>query len=145
MFKFKLEKVLQHRKTLEVEARRLLEEMYSYFQEEKNKLTFLEESLANINSVNYETLIGKGFHSAHFQTSEEYRKGLEIKIQRQKDQLAEVENIMEKQRLVLLEKSKEYKIVEKLKDKKLKEYKDLKSKKEQKFLDEMSQRVFKQS
>ena len=143
MFKFKLEKVLQHRKTLETEARRLLEEMYAHYQLEKNKLERLEESLAGINLVNYETLIGKGFNSAHFETSEEYRKGLEIKIQRQKDQLTEVENIMEKQRLVLLERSKECKVVEKLKEKKLKEHKYLKNKKEQKFLDEISQNRFK--
>lgn len=144
MFKFKLEKVLQHRKTLETEAKRLLEEMYMHFLNEKNKLTSLEESLYAINSVNHKTLIESGFQSGYFQTSEEYRKGLEVKIQRQKDQLAEVENIMEKQRLVLLERSKECKVVEKLKEKKMKEYKDLRAKKEQKFLDEISQRHFKQ-
>jgi flagellar FliJ protein len=67
-----------------------------------------------------------------------YLKKLEADIDAQQGKVSDVQDEMEKKRLVLLDASKERKVLEKLKDRKQSDYNSDLSRKEQKTLDEIS-------
>ncbi len=71
-----------------------------------------------------------------------YLKKVERDIDAQQGRVSDVQNEMEKKRQILLDASKERKILEKLKDRKRTDYLSDLSKKEQKTLDEISATQF---
>lgn len=137
-FSFKLEKVLQHRKTLEDVAQRDFEEAsFALRKLEDQKLEF-EHSIQTARAEASRLLSLGGNPGPGLTQIDFFIKGQEIRIQRQKDKIKEQETLVENLREILRQRAIEYKIMEELREKKKKEFKEDESKREQKEVDDLN-------
>ncbi len=137
-FSFKLEKVMQHRKTLEDVAQRDFEEAsFSLRALENQKLEF-ERSIHSARVEASRLLSMGGNPGPALSQIDVFIKGQEIRIQRQNDKIKEQETLVENLREILRQRAIEYKIMEELKDKKKREFKEEEGKKEQKEVDDLN-------
>lgn len=136
-FKFSLEKLLDIRMKKEDLAKREFSAMLA--QQEKEKLA-LEGISTTINAKNADrkNQRNKVVSAVDEMFFSNYLVGLNNKKLQQDFKLKQVMNETEKKRVVVVEKSKERKVIETLKDKKLAAYKIEADKEEQKMIDEIS-------
>lgn len=137
-FRFKLEKVLHHRKSLEDIARKyFLEAQLEVLEIQKNINSFWED-IGRAKEERARLVKVGGTQSETLRQIYEYIKGTEIKIERQKKILHEKQAKVEELQLALQEAATQYKIIEKLKEKQHESYRMAAKKLEAKELDEMT-------
>ncbi len=138
-FKFSLQKVLEHRKTLENIAQRDFQETLVAHRKE---LAILE-NMKNQRQQGFQdrfkiqTKAGKDL-PPQLQQVHEYLTGQDKRIEIQKAKVQEVENLVEKMREILRQKAISFKIIEKLKEKKFRDFMTEQNCAEQKEIDEIN-------
>lgn len=136
-FRFGLEKVLQHRKTVEDLAQRDFQEAFAILQEEIQTLEKMQaqRSLAFVQRHEVET---KSLTSpGPLVQVQDYLVGQDLRIERQKKKIQEIEKQVEERREVLRQKALETKIMKGLKERKHEDFVREQKKVEQKLLDDM--------
>ncbi len=135
-FKFPLQKVMQHRKTVEDLAQRDFEEAMSEYNRQLNKLEQMEQAKKDARLHAFGDQYKAGKASPGLIQVGDFLKGQDIRIEKQKERIKECESLVEKLREILRQRAIEYKIIEELKDRQRKEFKIEQNKKEQKRVDE---------
>ncbi len=141
-FKFKLEKVLQHRKIQEELARKDFEESARELRSREAVLEKYQLEVVNARDEAFRLQSAGGAPTLALMSIDDFLKGQEIRIQRQKNSIQEQLVVVENQRDILRQKAIEYKIMEELKEKKLQEFKIELDQKEQKEIDEINTQRF---
>jgi flagellar FliJ protein len=137
-FKFQLEKVLQHRKILEDLAQREFQEAQAELNQQIRKLDEMKEAVISARDQAFRRQSEGGKASPALLQVDEFIKGQDIRMERQKLRIQECESLVEKLREILRQKAIDYKIIEELKDKQFKEYKIERRKREQKNADDIN-------
>ncbi len=140
-FRFKLDKVLQHKSILEKQAQRDFAEASQKLDEQRNLLKNFELKLKNTYNERYALVQGSsGQNAMPVAASLDYVQkafdGYKVMIQNQTKIVLGFEKILEEKRQRLIEDTKDRKIFEKLKEKKLEEFTKEKKRKDQKVTDE---------
>ena len=137
-FKFPLQKVMQHRKTLEGIAQKDFEEAQAAMNAEIQKLAEMEKAKVDARTQAFRRQSEGGKTSPALIQVSEFLKGQDIRMERQRAKIKECESLVENLREILRQKAIDYKIIESLKSRKLLEFKKEQSKKELKETDDMS-------
>jgi len=136
-FEFSLQKVMEVRQTEEKALQRHLADArhnLHVVQEELNALLArLEQQLERKQKMN-----GGTMNSARYMLLQNYIQCLQEDIDASNERIMELEKKVEEARLMLLEKTKEKKAIEKLRDNQFEEYRREAKKEEQVFLDEIT-------
>lgn len=138
-FRFPLQKVMDHRKTLENLAQK-------DFQEAQGELTRRQEELRRLTEQLHQARLeaGRVQESAPGAAPErlkqihEFTVLQEIRIERQKTKVAEAEKLVEEKREILREKAVDFKIMERLRERRREEYVRERKQAEQKETDEIN-------
>lgn len=137
-FRFPLQKVMQHRKTLE----NLAQKDFEVAQSELNAQIAILEEMDSAKTVAREQAFRRqsegGTASPALVQVAEFLKGQDIRMERQREKIKECESLVENLREILRQKAIDYKIIEGLKDRKKQEFKLDQKKREQKLVDEMN-------
>ncbi len=141
-FQFRLEKVLQHRKTLEDLAKKNYLEAKTVLDEAEALLESFHQSIRQAQSERHKLVVSGQNPGERLSQISDYIKGTELKIERQKSMILKQLAIVEKQHRALQEAAIEYKMVEKLKERQLFNYRELEKKLEQKEQTEISNSRF---
>ncbi len=138
-FKFALQKVLEHRKTLENIAQRDFQQVLQKFKKEVELLNTMKEDKhqAFYQGLNIHAK-DKKYIPPRLQQTHEYLLGQDKRIERQTAKVQEMELEVEKYREILREKVISTKIIDKLKEKKYKTFLAEQNILEQKELDELN-------
>jgi flagellar FliJ protein len=137
-FKFSLQKVLQHRKTLEDLAQREFQEAQAELNMQLQKLEDMRQAVAEARDQAFRRQSEGGKTSPALIQVDDFLKGQDIRMDRQKERIKECESLVEKLREILRQKAIDYKIIEELKEKQFKEYKIEQRRREQKIADDMN-------
>lgn len=136
-FKFKLEKVLHHRKSLEDQARKEYLEAQAELTAAENLLADYHSKIENENRNRHDLILIGGTHTETLRQINDYIKGTEIKIERQKIIIKNIKSKVEELQLALQKASIEYKMIEKLEERQRNDYRLIEKKLEEKELNEM--------
>ncbi|MCO6432421.1 MAG: flagellar export protein FliJ [Deltaproteobacteria bacterium] len=131
-FKFRLEKVLQHRDAIKEEKRGELAKVNAILREQERHLESLSEALLN-NSVQESGVVD----SSHFLAAGAYSARLRDEIAAQKETIAKTEELVAAARVQYVEAAKDAKALETLKRKRREQYLEYIAKEEEKELDEL--------
>ncbi|PIS10966.1 MAG: flagellar export protein FliJ [Bdellovibrio sp. CG10_big_fil_rev_8_21_14_0_10_47_8] len=137
-FKFPLQKVLLHRKTLEDLAQRDFQEAMAVLNTEVAKLEKMRESIQTARESSFRRLSDGGKASPALDQAFDFIKGQDIRMERQGEKIKECESLVENLREILRQRAIDYKMIEKLKEKKMAEFKKEYRHKEQKNADELN-------
>jgi flagellar FliJ protein len=137
-FRFPLQKVLQHRKVLEDLAQRDFQQAQAELNLQIDKLNQMQEAVAQARDAAFRQQSDGGKASPALTQVDEFLKGQDIRMERQKQKIQECESLVENLREILRQKAIDYKIIEELKDRRLKEFKVEQQKREQKRSDDIS-------
>lgn len=137
-FNFRFESVLKHRKVLEDLAQREFQEVNSRLQNEIQKLHEMHEASSKAQSVAFQRQSAGGQAGPALSQVNEFLKGQDIRIERQRLKVQEIEKQVEEMREILRQKAIDYKIIESLKEKKKEDFKKEAAKKEQKVTDDIA-------
>lgn len=141
-FKFRLQKVLHHRKSVENIARKDFMEATADLDEAKGILKMLYEQVDLAQEERQTLVVSGGNQGESLCQIHDYIKGTEIKIERQKLVVQERQAKVEKMQLALQEATIEYKMIEKLEARQHEEYRRTQKKLEEKELTEMTNARF---
>lgn len=137
-FRFNLERVMKHRKTVENQAQKDFQETLAALNVEIEKQQKMQEDLHEAQTYRGELAVLGGRQGPGWQSTHEYLKGQEIRIKRQAEVIAQCQARVEEKREILLYAAKEYKIIESLKDKKFKAFKEERNYREQVLTDDLN-------
>jgi flagellar FliJ protein len=137
-FKFPLEKVMQHRKMLEDLAQRDFQEAQNHLVEQQEKLRQMQSAAEEARSGAFRRQTEGGKASSALIQVDEFLKGQDIRIERQRERIKKCESLVENLREILREKAIEYKIIEELRDRRFQEFKIERRKIEQKRTDDLN-------
>ena len=137
-FRFPLQKVMQHRKTVEELAQRDFQEAMAVLNSENEKLENMQNQIIQARDRAFESQNQGGRAGPVLSQVHEFMAGQDIRIERQKEKIKEVQSLVENLREILREKAIEYKMIESLKERKLEKFKIEVRKKEQKQMDDTS-------
>lgn len=137
-FKFPLQKVMQHRKTLEGLAQTQFQLAMAELNQQRQILLAMENAKGEARDQAFQQQSGGGKTSPALVQVFEFIKGQDIRIERQKIKIKECESRVENLREILRQKAIEYKIIEELRERQEKVFKTEQRKKEQKQVDEMN-------
>ena len=132
-FKFRLEKVLQHRELVKEEKRRDLMLKNQELQDAQNKLQYLISA-----GRSNELAQGRIFQAGFVHHSGLFSERIKLEIAQQRIVIAEAQAAVDQAMAEYIEASKDAKTLEMLRERKLQEYNDYLHKEEEKFLDELS-------
>lgn len=141
-FKFRLEKVLSHRKTSEDIAKRNFLEAKAILHQAEVTLDQYYNSIHQSQNERHTLIKTGGNQGEGLSQISAYIKGTEIKIERQKAVIAKQLAIVEELQRTLQEASIEYKMVDKLKERQLATYREEEKKLEQKEQNEIANSRF---
>jgi flagellar FliJ protein len=137
-FKFSLDRVMKHRKTLEDIAQRDFQLALADLKKEENQLEFLIQEKNKCYDIVFKKQSQGGNQGEALSQIDAFMKGQDIRIARQRKKIEECNSKVEEMREILLEKAKEYKIISELHDRKkaifIKEF----NKKESRKLDDQN-------
>ena len=137
-FKFRLEKVLLHRRSLENIARKDYMLAIGDLEKEKKILNELYQKIDLAQIERHELVLKGGQYGEELRQYHEYIKGTEKRIERQKnvvsDKMAKVENLQQ----ALQEATVNYKMIEKLEARQREDYRRAEKKLEEKNLTDMA-------
>ncbi len=137
-FRFPLEKVMQHRKILEDLAQREFQEAQAELNAQMQKLQDMQQAVTDARDQAFRRQSEGGKTSPALIQVDDFIKGQDIRMERQKDRIKECESLVEKLREILRQKAIDYKIIVELKEKQFQEFKVEKQKREQKIADDMN-------
>lgn len=137
-FKFPLQKVMQHRKTLEGLAQTQFQLAVAELHQQTQKLLEMENSKAVAREQAFRQQSEGGKASSGLVQVSEFLKGQDIRIEKQRIEIKKCEGRVENLREILRQKAIEYKIIEGLRERQEKTFKTEQRKKEQKQVDEMN-------
>ncbi len=137
-FKFPLEKVMQHRKVLEELAQKDFEEAQSELLAQKTKLQDMQDAVVRSREEAFRRQSEGGKASPVLVQSDEFIKGQDIRMERQREKIRECESLVENLREILRQKAIDYKIIEEFKERRFQEYKVERRKLEQKRVDDLN-------
>lgn len=141
-FNFRMQKVLEHRKVQENLAKTDFQVAQGRLNEEVEKLQNMidQKKKARIKSFELETGsdVPSPLRNGILEESSRFQKLQDVRIEKQREIIAEWEKEVESKREILKTKAIEYKIIEKVKDKKKQQFVDEANKKEQNENDEIS-------
>ncbi len=137
-FKFPLQKVMQHRKTLEGLAQTQFQLAMSELNLQTQILLAMENLKVEARDQAFRQQSEGGKASPALVQVFEFLKGQDIRIEKQKIKIKECESRVENLREILRQKAIEYKIIEGLRERQEKVFKTERRKKEQKQVDEMN-------
>lgn len=137
-FRFPLQKVMQHRKTVEELAQKDFEEAMAQLNQENQKLAQMQNQIVQARDAAFGRQTEGGRAAPALSQVHEFIKGQDIRIERQKEKIKECESLVENLREILRQKAIEYKMIESLKERKLEKFKLEVRKKEQKLMDDTS-------
>jgi flagellar FliJ protein len=137
-FKFQLEKVLNHKKILEDQAKKDFGEVSKKLRDQEKYLENLETDLSKAYQNKFELQLMGGNISSYLDFFHQYYISQKQMIENQKKIVAGLTKILEEKRLFLVHAAREHKTFTMLKEKKILEFKKEKNKKEQKRIDEMN-------
>lgn len=135
-FKFTLEKVLSHRKILENLAQRDFQEALAVLHAENAKLEAMERQKHEAFENRFQREVQGGPAAEALTQVHEYIKGQDVRIERQRKKIQEIEKQVEELRDILRQKAVDTKIIEGLRDRKQEEFRLEQKKLEQKKLDD---------
>lgn len=141
-FKYRLEKVLKHRKSLEDLAKRNFLEAKAVLNEEEDLLNKFYESIHQSQEQRHNLVSLGGNAGEKLSQISDYIKGTEVKIERQKNIIKKQLAIVEERQRALQAAAIEYKMVEKLKERQYTAYRENEKKLEQKEQTEMANSRF---
>lgn len=133
-FKFKLEKVLDYRGQLEEQAKSALAKAQEAFDRQQTLVDDLTDRMAAHMRKEGESMKS----SNDMWLWRQYKQALEQDIQREQMRLSELELNLHRQRQIAIERSREKKLLEKLKEQQAKKYYAEESAREEKENDEMA-------
>lgn len=145
IFKFPLQKVLDHRKIKETLAKKEFQEVMAVLNEETSRLDFLEQQKNEAHIKAGQIASQGGSAGPSLVQIFEFIKGQEILIQRQKQKIQETEKLVEAKREILRQTTQEYKIMVRTREKQFEEYKLERLAEDQKEMDEQTILRFKGS
>lgn len=141
-FKFKLQKVLQHRKILENLAQAEFAEAQLNLQKAEDHLQSLKNEVHQSENRRHEILTGRRSATVLFSPIEELKqvdeflKGQKVVIERQQQKVQDLQKTVEIRREILRNKAQDVKIIDKLKEKQKAEFISEFEKEEQAQMDE---------
>lgn len=142
-FRFPFQNVLKHRKTLEDVAQRDFQEALFVLNQEVEKLNNMNVKIVEARQEAFSRQTSGGPASEGLRQIDQFILGQDIRIERQRAKIQELEKKVEELREILREKAVDYKIIESLRDKKKTEFYQQQRKLEQKQADEMTTMRFK--
>jgi flagellar FliJ protein len=137
-FRFNLEKVLQHRKTLEDVAQRDFHEAQAALNIEIEKLKKIFTDVAEARERAYRLQSEGGSTTPALAQIDEFIRMQDFRKERQQEKIKECESLVESLREILRQRAIDTKIMVELKEKKKAEFHVEQRKLEQKFVDEMN-------
>lgn len=141
-FKFNLEKVLQHRKALENEAARNYQLGLSELKNQQDILDKMLNEKHQAFEIRYQQQVQGGAAGSSLTQVHEFILGQDLRIRAQQLKIQEFEKQVEILRTILLERTRDTKIGEKLKERKQEVFRDEQKKIEQKKLDDITMTRF---
>ncbi|MCK6598522.1 MAG: flagellar export protein FliJ [Bdellovibrionaceae bacterium] len=141
-FKFRMQKVLEHRKTLENIAKADLESSQAKLNKEIEILQDMIDLKKRSRLLTYEAQVDTVQSTASekkfiFSQADSFQGLQDIRIEKQKEIIKILEKEVESKREILKNRAIEYKIIDKFKEKKMEQFKDELKKKEQSEIDEI--------
>lgn len=136
-FRYAFEKILQHKRTVEDMARKEYAEAQAKVDAAENELKGLYNVIDQSRSMGGKMQTEGGAHGPALAQIDEFIRGQNIRIERQKQKIRELRGYAEEKQEILLAAAKERKTYEKLREKKLEEFKDYRKKRELKEVDDM--------
>lgn len=138
-FRFPLQKVLEHRKTLEDLAQREFQQAQAELQARLGELGRLREALldSTFEAGRVQTS-GSSSATSSLKQIHEFQVLQRKKIEHQEAKVREAENLVEEKREILRQKAVDHKIMERLKERRFEEYRAEARDREQKESDETS-------
>ena len=137
-FKFPLQTVVRHRKIIEDLAQKDFMEAQANLNVEIQKLEKMQSDLHESHLRTGDLQKAGGQQGPALIQIHEFKKGQDVRIERQRYKIQEFEKIVEDKREILRQAALEYKIIEKFKEKKFEEYKFNRNIEEQNEADEQS-------
>lgn len=137
-FKFPLQKVLEHRKIKENLAQKDFQEVVTLLNEEQARLEAMTGQVQNAHQQAGSLSQMGGAQGPALSQIHEFLKGQEVRIQRQRQKVQEIEKLVESKREILRQAALEYKIMEKMRENKFEEYRAERLSNDQKEMDEQS-------
>lgn len=137
-FKFPLQKVMQHRKTLEDLAQRDFQQAQAELNHQLEILQQMQDSVLQARDAAFRQQSEGGRAGPVLTQVHEFLKGQDIRIERQRTRIQECESLVENLREILRQKAIDYKIIEELREKRFKEFKIERNKRDQKRADDIS-------
>lgn len=136
-FQFNLEKVLRHRRVLEEMAQKDFQEAMAVLKGEQAKLDEMQGLRTQAFETRYRREVQGGPAVGTLTQVHEFLKGQDVRIERQRKKIQEIEKQVEELREVLRQKAVDTKIMEELREKKKAEFQAEQRKREQKRLDDI--------
>jgi flagellar protein FliJ len=137
-FKFNLEKILTHRKNIENLAQKDFGEAQHLLNIEIEKINKMIRDVQDAQAERQQVTSTGGQVSGNLQQVHDFLIGQEIRINRQKETIKRHQSLVEEKRQILLNASKEYKIIEKLKEKRFHSFKQEANYREQVRADDLA-------
>lgn len=137
-FKFPLQKVLDHRKTIENLAQKDFQLAMNDLVELEDQHRRMEEALHGSHQRAGSLQNQGGAQGPALAQINEFQRGQKVLIQRQQAKIVEQQKVVEEKRELLKQAAVETKIISKFKEKKLTEFQEAQEKEEQKQMDEQS-------
>jgi flagellar FliJ protein len=137
-FRFALDRVLKHRKTVEDLAQRDFQLALAELHAEEDCLLFLENEKRKYYQISFEKQSQGGIQSSILGQISDFIRGQDKRIEFQKEKIKTCSAKVEELRQILLEKAKEYKIIKELKEKKRQSFVREKKQKEASLLDDQN-------
>lgn len=137
-FRFPFENIIKIRKTEEEVAQRDLQEALALLNQEKDFLAGLEEQHHQAFATRHQIEIQGGTAAGPLTQVHEFLAGQDIRIDRQKKKIVEVEKKVEELREILRLKAIDTKIVKELKARKKRDFDEIVRKKENAAVDDMN-------
>lgn len=136
-YKFSLEVLLEHRKRLENEARRLFAEAQANVDEATAKLNSFYDQVDRTRLENGQIAKTGGKTAPSLVANDQFIEGQKYRIETQRKKIRELKSIAEELQDAMVEAAKETKMLEKLKERQTLEHKKVQSRRELKATDEL--------
>jgi flagellar FliJ protein len=125
-FRFRLQKVLEHRQRIENEAKRAYFEAVAKTQEAKDQLTSMYQAI-DASRIRAHQIQSQGGGSSTIMTLQDtdlFIRGQQVRIEGQRKVIRELKQVEEREQEALVAAAKERQALEKLRDKKILEFKE---------------------
>ncbi len=138
-FQFRLQRVLETKEVAERECQRKLGEIQHQLTIAENELRVLTDEL-ELEREGQRKMVQGIIRAGDYVLRHKYQKDLELRISFKNSEINKIASKVEKARLILIEASKEKKVLEKLKERRFEEHRKETETKQQNILDDIGAR-----